>query len=154
MQLTGKSTVIEKVIWLSWWNHPMDTSSRICHWFYVEIPRGKFVEITSILKGESSWKLWDRIDVDISTWIWLSKSTKYWWVLDVDFSMSFWRQIDVLTVSILSFSNIFLSGLPILNYSGIMLSHCNFNNIEYWRNQWFWNYWNYILWEYCNNANK
>ena len=47
--------------------------------------------------------------------------------------MSFRRQIDVtsvLTVSILSFSNIFLSGLPILNYSGIMLSHCNFNNID------------------------
>ena len=36
---------------------PMDTSSSIRHRFDVEIPRGKFVEITSILKGESMWKL-------------------------------------------------------------------------------------------------
>ena len=76
-------------------NYPMDTSSSIRHRFDVEIPRGKFVEITSILKGESMWKLWHRFDVDISTWIWLSKSTKYWWVLHVDFSMLFRRQIDV-----------------------------------------------------------
>ena len=27
-------------------------------------PRGKFVEITSILKDESTWKLWHRFDVD------------------------------------------------------------------------------------------
>ena len=38
-------------------NNPMDTSSSIRHRFDVEIPRGKFVEITSILKGESMWKL-------------------------------------------------------------------------------------------------
>ena len=44
--------------------NPMDTSSSICHRFDVEIPRGKFVEITSILKGESTWKLWHRFDVD------------------------------------------------------------------------------------------
>ena len=93
--------------------NPMDTSSSIHHRFDVEIQRGKFVEITSILKGESTWKLWQRFDVDISTWIWLSKSTKYRWVLHMDFSMSFRRQIDVtsvLAVSILSFSNIFCSG--------------------------------------------
>ena len=93
--------------------YPMDTSSSIRHRFDVEIPRRKFVEITSILKGESTWKLWHWFDVDISTWIRLSKSTKYRWVLHVDFSMSFRRQIDVtsvLAVSILSFSNIFCSG--------------------------------------------
>ena len=45
---------------------PMDTSSSIRHRFDVEIPRGKFVESTSILKGESTWKLWHRFDV-IST---------------------------------------------------------------------------------------
>ena len=33
-------------------NFPMDTSSSIHHRFDVEIPRGKFVEISSILKGE------------------------------------------------------------------------------------------------------
>ena len=33
---------------------PMDTSSLICHRFDVEIPHGKLVEITSILKGEST----------------------------------------------------------------------------------------------------
>ena len=37
--------------------YPTDTSSSIHHPFDVEIPRGKFVEITSILKGESTWKL-------------------------------------------------------------------------------------------------
>ena len=93
--------------------YPMDTYSWIRHRFDIEIPRGKFVEITSILKGESTWKLWHRFDVDTSTWIRLSKSTKYWWVLHVYFSMSFRRQIDVtsvLALSILSFSNIFCSG--------------------------------------------
>ena len=93
--------------------YPLDTSLSIRHRFDVEIPRGKFMEITSILKGESTWKLWHRFDVDISMWTSLSKSTKYRWVLHVDFSMSFQRQIkvtSVLTVSILSFSNIFCSG--------------------------------------------
>ena len=37
--------------------NPMDTSSSIRHRFDVETPRGKFVEIKSILKGESTWKL-------------------------------------------------------------------------------------------------
>ena len=35
----------------------MDTSSWICHEFDIEIPRGKFEEITLILKGEWMWKL-------------------------------------------------------------------------------------------------
>ena len=38
-------------------SNPIDTSLLICHQFEVEILRGKFVEITSILKGESTWKL-------------------------------------------------------------------------------------------------
>ena len=87
----------------------MDTSSSIRHRLDIEIPRGKFVEIAMILKGESTLKLWHQFNVDISTWIRLSKSTKYWWVLHVDFSMSFRRQIDVtsvLALSILSFANI------------------------------------------------
>ena len=86
----------------------MDTSSSIRHRFYVEIPRGKFVEISSILKGESTWKLWHRFDVEISTSIRLSKSTKYRWVFHVDFSMPFRCRIYVtalLAVSFLSFSN-------------------------------------------------
>ena len=37
--------------------YPMYTSLFIRHRFDVEIPRGKFVEIRSILKGESTWKL-------------------------------------------------------------------------------------------------
>ena len=112
--------------------YPMDTFSSIRHRFDVEIPRGEFVEIRSILKGESTWKWWHRFDVDISTWIRLSKSTKYRWVLHVDFSMSFRRQIDV--TSALCFHSIifwhFLLWEPILNYSGIMLSRCNFNDID------------------------
>ena len=92
---------------------PMVTSSSIRHWLNIEIPGGKFVEITSILKAESTWKLWHRLGVDMSMWIRLSKSTKYWWVLHVDFSVSFRRQIDVtsvLAVFILLFPNIFCSG--------------------------------------------
>ena len=84
-------------------NHPMDTSSSIRHWSDVKIPRGKFVEITSVLKGESTWKLWHRFDMNILTWIRLSKSMKYRWVLHVDFSMSFQSQIDV-TFHFLTFS--------------------------------------------------
>ena len=92
---------------------PMDTSSLIRHRLDVEILRGKFVKIWSLLKGESTWKLWHRFDVEISMWIRHSKTTKYRWGLHVDFSMSLRRQIDVtalLAVSIPSFSNIFFSG--------------------------------------------
>ena len=86
---------------------PTGTSSSIRHRLDVEIPRGKFVEITSILKGESTWKLWHRFDVDISTWIRLSKSTKYRWVLHVDFSMAFQRQVETVgTVGTIPFGNI------------------------------------------------
>ena len=55
----------------------MGTSLSIGHRFGVEIPRGKFVEISLILKNESKWRLWHQLDVEISTWIRLSKSTKY-----------------------------------------------------------------------------
>ena len=101
--------------WIEWntsLSLPMDTPSSIRHRFDVEIPRGKFVKFTLILEGESTWRLWHRFDVEISTWIRLSKSTKYRWVLHVDFSMSFRRWIEVtsvLTVSIVSFPNIFFS---------------------------------------------
>ena len=111
----------------------MDTTSLIHHWFDVEIPRGKFVEVSLILKEEFTWKWLHRFDVEISTWIRLSKSTKYRWILHVDFSMSFWHRIDVtsvLAVSILSFPNIFLLWEPILSYSVIVLSQCNFNGIN------------------------
>ena len=105
---------------LSWWR-----MSKF-HRFDVEVSHWMFVEITSILKGDSTWKSWYRLDVEISTWIRLSKSTKYRW----DFSMSFRRWIDVtfvLAVSIISFPNIWE---PILSYSGVMLSRCNFIDID------------------------
>ena len=91
-------------------HYSMNTSSSICHRFDVEIPRGKFVEISLIFKDESAWKLWRRFSVKISTWIRLWKSTKYWWVLRMDFSMSYRRQIEVISVlpvSIVSCPNIF-----------------------------------------------
>ena len=44
----------------------MDTSSSIRHRFDVEVPQGKFVEITLILKGKSMWKLRYRFDEEIS----------------------------------------------------------------------------------------
>ena len=37
-------------------NDPIDTSSSIRHRYDAEIPRGNFVKILSILKGESTWK--------------------------------------------------------------------------------------------------
>ena len=98
----------------------------LCNWnilnghIFVDSPSIRCRNSTWKLRGnyinferESTSKLWHRFDVDISTWIRLSKSTKYRWVLYVDFSMSFRGQIDVtsvLAVSILSFSNIFCSG--------------------------------------------
>ena len=45
------------------WYYPMGTSSSIRHRFDGEIPRGKFVKITSILKGESTWKLWHLLEL-------------------------------------------------------------------------------------------
>ena len=113
--------------------NPMDTSSSIRHRFDIEILRGKFIKITSILKDESTCKLWHRFDVEVSTWIPLSKSVKYHWVFLVEFSMSFRRRIEVTSLlvdSILSFSNIFCPREPILGYSGIVLSRSNFNNID------------------------
>ena len=87
----------------------MDTSSSICHRFDVDIPRGK---LHRFLKGESTWKLWHRFDVEISAWIRLSRSAKCRWVLHLGFSMAF------------------LVWEPILNCSGIVLSRCNFSDID------------------------
>ena len=54
---------------------PMDTSLSILHRFDVEISCGKFVEITS--KRHIYVEIMNRFDVEISTWIRLSKLTKY-----------------------------------------------------------------------------
>ena len=136
-------------------NNPMNTCSSIRHWFDVEISPEKFVEITSILKGKSTWKLWHRFDVDISTWIRLSKSTKYRWVFHVHFSMSFRRQIDVTAVlAVFPFYH-FLTFSALGTYSKLFWYNADLLQFQrYWRNHWFWNYWNYTLWKYCNNADK
>ena len=76
---------------------------KILRRFDVEIPRGKFAEITSILKGESTWKLWHQFDVDISTWIRLSKSTKYRWVLHAHFLCRFNVKSTLLLYSLFTF---------------------------------------------------
>ena len=83
-------------------------------------PRRFAIDSTSKFHVESSsklhrfWKANPRGNYDIdSTWIRLSKSTKYRWVFHVDFSTLFRRRIDVtsvLAVSIVSFPNIFCSG--------------------------------------------
>ena len=61
------------------------------------------------------WKANPRGNYDIdSTWIRLSKSTKYRWVLHVDFSTLFRRRIDVtsvLAVSIVLFPNTYSGNL-------------------------------------------
>ena len=54
---------------------PMDTSLSILHRFDVEIFCGKFVKITS--KRHIYVEIMNRFDVEISTWIRLSKLTKY-----------------------------------------------------------------------------
>ena len=62
--------------------NPMDSSWSIRHPFDVDIPRGKFVKMTKILKGESTTSIMKLLhplgnyDID-STWIRLSKLTKY-----------------------------------------------------------------------------
>ena len=53
-------------------------------------PRGKLIDILSILKVESTSNFPRRVDVIISTWIRLSKSIKSQWTFHVDF----WRPID------------------------------------------------------------
>ena len=44
--------------------------------------------------------------------------------------MSFRRQIDIISALAISIFKHFLLGEPILNYSGLMLSRCNFNDID------------------------
>ena len=70
--------------------------------------------VQSSSKLHRFWKTNPRWNYDInSTWIRLSKSTKYRWILHVNFSMSFPCRIDVTSVlafSMVSFSNIFCSG--------------------------------------------
>ena len=97
-----------------WWyrNNPMDTSSSIWHLFNVEIPLGKFVEILSILIGESTWKLWHRFDVQISTWIQPSISTKYRWIFLLDFSMSFRHRIDITLCTLFPFYHFLTFSAP------------------------------------------
>ena len=50
----------------SWRSHPMDTFSSIRDLFDIEITRRRFVDISSLMKGESTWKRWNRSDMD--TW--------------------------------------------------------------------------------------
>ena len=69
--------------------NPMDTPSSIRHRFDIEIPGRKSVDISSIMKGESTWKEWHRFDADNWTSIQLSKSMKYRWVFQVFFRCHF-----------------------------------------------------------------
>ena len=73
----------------------MDTSSTICHRLDIEIPRRMFVDISSIMKDESTCKGWQQFDLDNWTSIWLSKTIKCCSILYVVFSMSFFCWIDV-----------------------------------------------------------
>ena len=128
----------------------MNTSSSICYRFDVEIQRGKFVEVLSVLKIECMWKLWHRFDVKTSMWIPLSNSMKYWWALHMDFFMSFRRRIDVTTVLVVSISFSAPGTYPKL----IWYSAESMQIQLYWRNSWYWNYWNFILREFRKNASK
>ena len=109
---TGLSVVFYWILWLLFMLISLLYHLRsLCNWnilnghIFVDSPSIRCRNSTWKLRGnyinferESTSKLWHRFDVDISTWIRLSKSTKYRWVLHVDFSMSFRRQIDVTSV--------------------------------------------------------
>ena len=75
-------------------NDTMETASTEVSRFDVETtsknPRGKLIDISSILKVESTSKFPGRIDVIISTWIRLSKSMKSRRTFNVEFR----RRID------------------------------------------------------------
>ena len=125
---------------------PMDLWN--LHRFDVQILRGKFVKITSILRDESTWKLWHRFELEISTWIRLSKPTKYRWVLHVDFSKLLRCRIDVTSVLSVLW-NYFLTFSALGTNSELFwYSTESMWFQQYWRNHWYWNYWNYILWEF------
>ena len=117
-------------------NFPMDTSSSIHHRFDVEIPRGKFVEISSILKGEprnndidSTWKFkrgfdfQNRRDIDeFSTWIFL-------WRFDVELAK--------LLYSLFPFYH-FRTFSALGTYSKLIWYSAELMWFQkYWRNHWY-----------------
>ena len=113
----------------------MDTSSSICPWFVVKIPQGMFVfvEIIAILKGESTWKLWHRFNVEISKWFQLSKSTKYRMSSPHEFFyfVSTWNWCNFSTRCFHSIiSEYFLLWEPVPCCSDIELSPCTFSDIN------------------------
>ena len=81
------------------------------------------------MKGKSKRKLWHRLDVEISTWIWLSKSTKYRSVFHVDFSALNRHNWCACCFQSLVSSH-FLNWDPILSKFGVVLSRCNFKDID------------------------
>ena len=132
----------------------MDTCSSILPRFNVELPRGKFVEFTSILKGESTWNfdidsMWkfrrgfnfqNRHNIDeFATWIFLCR-------FDVESTE------PLCSLFPLYISQHFLLWEPILCYSGIVLSRCNFNNIDVITD--FGTIGTISFGNFCNNANK
>ena len=60
---------------------PMDTSSSIHYRLDIKIRSWNFVNITSIMRCEFTWKEWNRFVVDNATSIPLSKFMKYRWIL-------------------------------------------------------------------------
>ena len=111
-------------------NDPMDTSSSISHRFNVEIPCGKFVKITSILKDESYVKIVASIRCgnlyldSIFKIDEISMSSPHGFFFVV--SMSNWGNICIrYFYSIISWH--FLLWEPIISYYDIVPSWCNFN---------------------------
>ena len=102
----------------------MNTSSLIHDQFDVETPREKFVEISSILT--SIWHGYFHVD---STFkidkISMSFPRGFFYVVSTSNRRNFCTRCFH---SIIFYH--FLLWEPILNYSGIMLSRCNFNDID------------------------
>ena len=123
---------------------PMGTSSSIRHQFDVKIPRGKFVELTSILKGKSMWKLWHQFNVD-STFkvdeISMSFPHEFFYVVSTS------NRRNVCTRCFYSIiSKQFLLWEPILSYSKLL------NNIDVITD--IGTFGTISFGNFCNNANK
>ena len=111
----------------------MDTSSLIHHRFNVEIPRGKLVKITSILKRQIHEEImtsirWGNFEVDSTFKIYeilMSFPRGFFYVVSTSNRRNFW------TCCFHSMNaKYFPFWEPILSEAGIVLDWCNLNDCE------------------------
>ena len=124
------------------------------------------IDLMSKFHLESSWKLhrlWKanpRWNYDInSTWKFRrGLDFQNRWIIDECSTWIFLCRFDVESMwplySLFPFYH-FLIFSALGTYSKLFWYHAESMQFQRnWRNHWYWNYWNYVLWEFCNNANK